>query len=358
MRPIVLSEVEEKPIEFLEKDIKYKKNVFYDKNNNEMTNELENNILSEARRAAEAHRRIRYKVQNLIKPGIPIIDIVDCIENSTRTLLKGERGDGIGFPAGMSANDCAAHFTVLPDDNTTILQENDVLKIDFGTHVNGRIMDCAFTVAFNPQFEQLLLASKEATYAGIKALGVDVRLCEIGRDIHEVMKSFEVQIDGVTYPIRPIYDLHGHSISQYTIHAGQSIPCYDNGDTTRIKENTFYAVETFASTGKGRISDRSPCTHYILNKNKQRKLFDKNCIAVYNFIKDNLGTLPFSPKHIDHYGVIKLPSYTYIKMLTMMGLITPYPPLNDVKGSYVAQFEHTIYVTENGKEILTKGDDF
>ena len=32
--------------------------------------------------------------------------------------------------------------------------------------VNGRIIDCAFTVAFNPKFEPLLTAVKDATYTG------------------------------------------------------------------------------------------------------------------------------------------------------------------------------------------------
>ena len=34
--------------------------------------------------------------------------------------------------------------------------------------MNGRIMDCAFTVSFNPVYDQLLLAVREATNAGIK----------------------------------------------------------------------------------------------------------------------------------------------------------------------------------------------
>lgn len=42
------------------------------------------------------------------------------------------------------------------------------MKIDFGTQVNGQIIDCAFTVAFNPQFDPLLNAVKEATNEGIK----------------------------------------------------------------------------------------------------------------------------------------------------------------------------------------------
>lgn len=34
----------------------------------------------------------------------------------------------------------------------------------------GLIVDCAFTVAFNPMFDPLLEASREATNAGIKVL--------------------------------------------------------------------------------------------------------------------------------------------------------------------------------------------
>ena len=36
--------------------------------------------------------------------------------------------------------------------------------------MNGRIIDSAFTVAFNPKFEPLMTAVKEATYAGMDIL--------------------------------------------------------------------------------------------------------------------------------------------------------------------------------------------
>ncbi|WUR04179.1 methionine aminopeptidase 2 (AMPM2) [Vairimorpha necatrix] len=357
MKLLQINPVEEKPIEFLDKSAEYEKGVLYDKNNMVIDNNTESDILHEARRAAEAHRRVRYKVQNMIKPGMPILDIVNTIESCTRILLKGEKNNGIGFPAGMSINDCAAHFTVNNGD-TLCLNEDDVLKIDFGTHCNGRIMDSAFTVAFNPEYENLLLASKEATNAGIKAMGVDVRLTDIGRDVHEVMRSFEVTIKGKTFPIKPVFDLHGHSIKQYVIHGGQSIPCYNNNDTSKIKENTFYALETFATTGVGRIKDASPCTHYMLDKKKSATLQNINCKKIYDLVKNEFGTLPFSPKHIDHFNVIEGPSQMYVKLLTNRKLFVPYPPLNDIKGSYVAQFEHTLYIGERTKEVLTRGDDY
>ena len=37
---------------------------------------------------------------------------------------------------------------------------------DFGTHINGHIVDSAFTVAFNPKYDPLLNAVKAATNAG------------------------------------------------------------------------------------------------------------------------------------------------------------------------------------------------
>ena len=43
--------------------------------------------------------------------------------------------------------------------------------------------DCAFTVAFNPEYDNLLLACKDATNMGIKTAGIDVRLCDIGAAI-------------------------------------------------------------------------------------------------------------------------------------------------------------------------------
>ena len=92
---------------------------------------------------------------------------------------------GLAFPTGCSLNHCAAHYTPNAGD-PTVLEYNDVCKIDFGTHVNGRIIDCAFTVAFNPKYEPLLRAVKEATYCGIREAGIDVRLGDVGEAIQEV----------------------------------------------------------------------------------------------------------------------------------------------------------------------------
>ncbi|POM69983.1 Methionine aminopeptidase, type II, partial [Phytophthora palmivora] len=138
---------------------------------------------------------------------------------------------GIAFPTGCSLNHVAAHYTPNSGDET-VLTYGDVMKLDFGTHVNGRIIDSAWTVAFDPQFDPLLEAAKSATNAGIACAGIDARLGEVGGEIQEVMESYEVTIDGKTYPVKAIRNLNGHSIDVYQTHGSKTIPIVKTADQT------------------------------------------------------------------------------------------------------------------------------
>ena len=75
-------------------------------------------------------------------------------------------------------------------------------QVDFGTQINGRIIDCAFTLAFEPHFQPLMDAVKDATNTGIREAGIGVRLSDIGAAIQEVMESYEVTINGKTHQVR------------------------------------------------------------------------------------------------------------------------------------------------------------
>jgi methionyl aminopeptidase len=108
---------------------------------------------------------------------------------------------------------------------------------------------------FNPKFDKLIEAAREATNAGIKEVGIDVRVCDIGAVVHEVYDSYEIELDGKTYDIKPIRNLSGHTIEPYHIHAGKSIPIIrDSGDETKLEEGEWLAVETFCSVSFPRLS--------------------------------------------------------------------------------------------------------
>ncbi|GFZ14415.1 methionine aminopeptidase 2B [Actinidia rufa] len=131
---------------------------------------LDKPIYNSVRRAAEVHRQVRKYIKRILKPGMLMIDLCETLENTVRKLIS-ENGlqAGIAFPTGCSLNWVAAHWTPNSGDKT-VLQYDDVMKLDFGTHIDGHIVDCAFTVAFNPMFDPLLEASREATNTGIKVV--------------------------------------------------------------------------------------------------------------------------------------------------------------------------------------------
>lgn len=177
---------------------------------------MHNDIYMELRHAAEAHRQTRQYMQKYIKPGMTMIEICEELENTARKLI-GEKDleAGLAFPTGCSLNHCAAHYTPNAGDKT-VLGYDDVCKIDFGAHIKGRIIDCAFTLTFNNKYDKLLEAVKDATNTGIREAGIDVRLCDIGAAIQEVMESYEIELDGKTYQVKSIRNLNGHSISPYS----------------------------------------------------------------------------------------------------------------------------------------------
>jgi methionyl aminopeptidase len=104
-----------------------------------------------------------------------LTELANGIEDGVRALIghQGlEVGDslkgGMGFPTGLALNNCAAHFTPNPGQKDVILKKEDVLKVDFGVHINGWIVDSAFTVTFDPVYDNLLAAVKDATNTGLK----------------------------------------------------------------------------------------------------------------------------------------------------------------------------------------------
>ena len=231
---------------------------------------------------------------------------------------------------------------------------------------------------FDPQFDELLLASKEATYAGIREAGVDARLGEIGGVIEEVISSHEVTIRGTTYPIRPVRNLSGHTVAQGTIHAGKSVPLIrgrgEDGESDaeegheRMLEGEVYAIETFASTGQGMVIENGECSHFALVPEQYAALRTQKAKALLAHIRKTFGTLPFCPRWLvrpdggsfavnGDKGQQKM-YHGALRSLVEQGVVRDYLPLSDHRGSYVSQWEHTLILKSHSKEVLSWGTDY
>ncbi|KAI1085107.1 methionine aminopeptidase 2-like protein [Whalleya microplaca] len=324
---------------------------------------LNTDFLVDYRHAAEVHRQVRQWAQKNIKPGQSLTEIANGIEDSVRRLVGHDglaEGDaivaGMGFPTGLNLDQIAAHFS--PNfGNKTILQQSNVMKVDIGVHVNGKIVDSAFTMAFDPTYDNLLAAVKDATNTGVKEAGIDVRLGELGGLIQETMESYECEINGTTYPIKSIRNLTGHTILPYSIHGTKSVPIVKSADNTKMEEGDVFAIETFGSTGNGYVRDDGEISHYALRGDAPKvDLRLSSAKSLLNVIKKNFSTIPFCRRYLDRIGQEKY--LLGLNNLVQSGIVEDYPPLVDKKGSYTAQFEHTILLRPTVKEVISRGDDY
>ncbi|RDW77374.1 methionine aminopeptidase 2-1 [Coleophoma cylindrospora] len=321
-------------------------------------------FLSDYREAAEVHRQVRNWAQQNIKPGASLTSIAEGIEDGVRALLghQGlETGDclkgGMGFPTGLCVNNVAAHFTPNSGSKEVVLQQQDVLSVDFGVHVNGRIVDSAFTVAFDPVYDNLLAAVKDATNTGIKTAGVDAHICDISAAIQEAMESYEVELNGKVIPVKAVRNITGHNIKQYQIHGGKSIPFIKNSDQTKMEAGEVFAIETFGTTGSGVLRDDVGIYGYGKSYDAPRaNLQLSSAKSLLKTINQNFGTLVFARRYLERLGVTRY--LAGMNELVSKGIVESYGPLVDTKGSYVAQFEHTLLLHDDKMEIISRGDDY
>jgi methionyl aminopeptidase len=321
------------------------------------------------KQAGDIHKQVEKYLRNKVLVGLKPVLLYDIAQKTERKIeeLCGGLGDhsaGIAFPTGLNINHCAAHFTPNPTkgDRELALGQNDLVKIDYGVHIDGNIIDGAFTFSFSDKFDKLIEASKEATWGAIKMAGPDAWLRDIGANTEEIIESYEVEIDGKTLPLKSIRDLCGHQIKPYLIHAGKAVPNirfpqYQH----RMKSGEEYAIETFPTTGTGLVEERrDECSHYMLNY--MDKDYKKKG-ARYPFFNTSLNyfnTLAFCKRWIiDREDINKdFDNITYknvndkLKKLGKCGAINAYPPLYDKKGSYVSQTEKSIFITDSGRDVL------
>jgi methionyl aminopeptidase len=317
--------------------------------------------LVEAIKASTIHKNVGLYVRDNVKPDMTLKDIVLLIENKIKEEIKYDEKNklekGIGFPVGVSLNNCAAHYTPNYHEKDIILTKKDIIKIDYGVHYRGTIIDSAFTLHFDSKYDEFINISRDLTNFAVKQCGPDAILGEIGKEIEDYIKNTEVEIDGKVYPLNIMSELSGHKIARYEIHAGKAVPNIGIYYPLRMNENEFYAIEPFITTGNGKSILKEPNSHYMIPTNQSiySKKMTKEEENILNMIRLNYSTLPFCQKWL--YELNNTIDYdSFLHKLVQKNVINVYPPIYDIQNSIISQFEHTIYIKENGIINLTKND--
>ena len=281
--------------------------------------------------AAEVRENVRKK--NWV--GKTVFEICEEVENEIK-----KRGAKCAFPVNTSINEVAAHYTAEPNDQLSIL-DSDLVKIDLGAQINGYIADTAVTVCYDSQFDMLVQTAEDALNDAMSMIKVGVKSSDVGKAIEKRIKQMG---------FLPIANLSGHSLEQYTIHAGKSVPNIWSIGSFQFSEGAF-ACEPFVTTGDGLGFVHEGKIKNIFALATRKKTKDKEADRLLDYIWDNFNTLPFALRWIKEWDVKE--ANNLLGILIKKKAVHAYPILVEGNNQRVAQAEHTFIPNENGVTITT-----
>lgn len=285
-------------------------------------------------KAGKIAGQVRDYGASLIKSGASYMAIYNAIRDKIQEL-----GAKPAFPPQMALNDVAAHF--LPELGKDIVLSDEVVSLDVGVEVNGAIGDTAITIDLSNNYQKLNAAVQKALQNALDTIKVGVELKEVGKVIEKTIadEGFE-----------SVKNLSGHGLGLYQIHTKPSIPNYDNGSTLTFEPNMHFAVEPFATTGKGLIYDAgNPTIFTLTGKKPVRSLFTREVLKVM----EKYNGLPFSVHDLQKAGLAPFKIAFAIKELSLLGVLVDHGALVEEKHGIVVQAEHTVYIDASGTVHIT-----
>lgn len=288
------------------------------------------------RQAGKIASKVRDEIVSEIKVGARAFDLCEAAE--ARIL---ELGGGVAFPTNISINEVAAHYSS-PENDATIIEEGDIVKLDVGVHIDGYIADTALTVCFNPELEKLVKASRDALDKALELVKPKANSKDLGKIIEDTIRG---------YGYRPIRDLSGHQLDEYILHGPKVLPNIAVPHGVSLEEGEAYALETFASTGSGSVHDTGQYLIFSLQP-VRKPLRNRGARDIVRLVAREFKSLPFSRRYLSKH-IPKLSFALGLRELTTKSVLRQYSVLADTKGSRVSQAEHTFLVTKDGAEITT-----
>ena len=255
-----------------------------------------------------------------------------------------KRGAKCAFPVNTSLNEIAAHYTAEPNDPKTVT-DTDLIKIDLGAQINGYIADTAVTVNYDPQYDLLVQAAEDALQNAMSMIKVGVKSKDVGRKIQSTITDMG---------LKPIANLSGHSLDQYTIHAGKTVPNMWTIGSFSFSENEAFACEPFVTTKNGLGFVRNGKIKNIFAIVLRKKTNDSEADRLLEYIWTNFNTLPFALRWLLKEWEEK-EARKLLEFLIKKKIVRAYEVLVEANGKTVAQAEHTFIPTQSGVTITTIG---
>jgi methionyl aminopeptidase len=280
-------------------------------------------------RAGEVHKEACKIARDRVDEGVKHLEVAEDVESHIR------ENAGLAFPVNISVNEEAAHRT--PNQSgDAVFQENDVICVDIGVHIDGFVADGAFTIDLSGEFSGLIGATTKALNTAVDTVesGVDVR--HLGSVIEDILSD-----EGYN----PIRNLQGHGVSKFDAHTSPSVPNVSGMPSYELEVGDVIAIEPFGCTVDEKVRRTSTANIFELKNNGT--LRSRRARNIYDEVKNNYESFPFANRWLENSNRIGMQS------LVKKDILEPHPVLA-VNNGIVSQSEHTVVVEEDGCKKVTQ----
>jgi methionyl aminopeptidase len=229
-----------------------------------LKNEKEINILREANRIVS---QILDALEERLLPGIRTMDLENtaltwCERLKVKPAFKGYRG----FPYAVccSVNDQVVHG--FPSDR--VLQEGDIVSLDFGVIYQGFYGDSARTLPVG----NISQATRKLLDVARRALEIGIQNATVGNQLYDISRSIQTYVEGQGCSV--VKRFVGHGIGR-SLHEKPEIPNFVPQKFTDIplKTGMVLAIEPMVTAGRDEVEilpdrwtavtkDRSLAAHF------------------------------------------------------------------------------------------------
>lgn len=300
-------------------------------------NHYDEEIIGKFHQSGRILRETREELKTFVREGMPVIDVCEHAERQIR-----KKGGKPAFPCNVSIDEVAAHYTSPPNDEKMI-PEKSVVKVDIGAHVDGYVADTAVTVCFNPEYLSMVETAESALKAAVENIGPGMSTSKLGGIIEKTIKS---------RGFKPISNLTGHQVGRFLVHAGTSLPNVSHVFSSTIRLGGVYAIEPFVTVknAAGRVEDDKESTIFRFVKSRSQK--NPNAKQLLKYIEENFRSLPFAERWIQNVVPDKYYREAFNELLRSKAIMD-YPIFVEASRKPVAQAEHTVFIVNEGCEVLT-----
>lgn len=285
-------------------------------------------------RAGALAGQVRAFGKSLIKKGASYNDVIAKINQKIVEL-----GAIPAFPPQIALNEVAAHF--LPQPGEDIIFSDELVKLDVGVCYEGAIGDCAVSIDLSGKYQSLVDAAEAALLAAQKCIKVGEPIRNIGKAIEETIAS---------YGFTSVKNLSGHGLGYYKVHTSPTIPNYDDRSSGLIKTGMTFAIEPFATNGKGMIYESGKAA--IFSHVAARPVHSDRARMLLEKIKTFKG-LPFAIHDLlDQQWQLSNVQLGLAELLKT-GVIAAYAPLIEEKRGMVAQAENSVLIDKQGTVFIS-----